>query len=372
MPKRSKPAKSRTPLSRERILKAALVLIDKEGVEGLSMRTVAAKLGVEAMSLYRHVTDKSDLLLGVADLVLSEVDVPPPGTPWREAMRSRALSAREAFIRHPSSALVVESCATMTPSRLRYCDAITGLLMADGFDPTLAYQAFLLLDSYVYGFTMQELSWPHPKPPDLVPNQVEVPPAMFPNFARVMTAVMAKVGQVGLVQSYADEFRFGLELVLDSLERQRGERRTDRASRDVSAPPATIFDAFANATKLIEWLPPNTMKGRALEYDFRVGGQYRIELRYTEGERGKTTEHADVSSGRFIAIEPNQRIVQTVVFDSKDPAFAGEMRMTWTFEPSKKGTKVTVTAENVPRGITEADHAEGLRASLENLARFVK
>lgn len=108
----------------------------------------------------------------------------------------------------------------MTPSRLRYCDAITGLLMADGFDATLAYRAFLLLDSYVYGFTMQDLSWPRPEAPDVVPAQVEVPPAAFPNFARVMTAVMASVGERGLTQSYADEFRFGLELVLDSLERQ--------------------------------------------------------------------------------------------------------------------------------------------------------
>ena len=224
MAKRSRSAKTRAPLSRERILKTALVLIDKEGFAGLSMRTVAKKLGVEAMSLYRHVADRSDLLLGVADLVLSEVEVPLPGTPWREAMRRRALSAREAFIRHPSSALIVESCATMTPSRLRYCDAITGLLMADGFDATLAYQAFLLLDSYVYGFTMQELAWPHPKAPDVVPAQVEVQPVEFPNFARVMTVAMAKVGERGLVQSYEDEFRFGLELVLDSLERQQQSR----------------------------------------------------------------------------------------------------------------------------------------------------
>lgn len=229
MPK-SKPRKSRAraPLSRERVLEAALAIVDAEGVAALSMRTVAAKLGVEAMSLYRHVQDKGDLLLGVADLVLSEVEVPPPGTRWREAMRRRALSAREVFLRHPSSALVVESCATMTPSRLRYSDAIMGLLMADGFDATLAYRAFLLLDSYVYGFTMQELSWPRPTGPQLVPAQVPVSPEQFPHFAKVLSSVMSKVGARGLVQSYADEFRFGLELVLDALERQRasGGRRS--------------------------------------------------------------------------------------------------------------------------------------------------
>lgn len=220
-PRKAKKSRARLPLTRERVVKAALALVDEGGVEALSMRTLAAKLGVEAMSLYRHVSGKEDLLLGVADLVLSEIEVPPPGTPWREAMRRRALSAREVFLRHPSSALVVESCATMTPSRLRYSDAITGLLMADGFDPTLAYRAFLLLDSYIYGFTMQELSWPQPAAPGEVPAQVEVSPERFPHFAAVMGAVMSKVGAQGLAASYAEEFRFGLELVLDALERQR-------------------------------------------------------------------------------------------------------------------------------------------------------
>lgn len=218
----------REPLTRERVVRAALALVDEGGLEALSMRTVAGKLGVEAMSLYRHVTGKDDLLNGVADLVLSEVEVPPKGTPWREAMRRRALSAREVFLRHPSGALVVESCATMTPSRLRYSDTIMGLLMADGFDATLAYRAFLLLDSYVYGFTMQELSWPHPASPGEVPAQVEVPPDRFPHFAAVMGVVMSRVGKRGLVQSYADEFRFGLELVLDALERQRSSKKGSR------------------------------------------------------------------------------------------------------------------------------------------------
>lgn len=219
--KKTTKSRTRTPLTRERVVKAALTLVDKRGIEALSMRTVAAKLGVEAMSLYRHVSGKEDLLLGVADLVLSEIEVPPPGTPWREAMRRRALSAREVFLSHPSSAIVVESCATMTPSRLRYSDAIMGLLRADGFDTTLAYRAFLLLDSYIYGFTMQELSWPHPRSPEEMPEQIEIPPEQYPHFAAVMGAVMSTVGVHGLVQSYAEEFRFGLELVLDALERER-------------------------------------------------------------------------------------------------------------------------------------------------------
>ncbi len=218
----AKVAKPRTPLSRQRVLKTALALADKGGLEALSMRRVAAKLGVEAMSLYRYVADKDDLVLGVADLVLSEIDVPPPGTPWRDAMRRRALSAREVFLRHPSAAIVVESCTTMTPARLAYADAIIGLLCADGFDATLAYRAFLLLDSYIYGFTMQELSWPRPTSPKELPMQVDVPADRFPHFAAVMAAVMGEVGERGLVASYAEEFRFGLELLLAALECERG------------------------------------------------------------------------------------------------------------------------------------------------------
>ncbi len=201
------------------MLRTALTLVDEAGVDALSMRTVAGKLGVEAMSLYRHVADKQDLLLGVADLVVAEIEVPPQGTSWRAAMLRRADSAREVFLRHPHSTLLVESCATMTPARLAYADGILGLLVAGGFDAALAYRAFLTLDSYVYGFVMQELGWPHPSSGDDGPPLPDVSPERFPHFAAVITVVMAKVGSRGLVASYADEFHFGLELVLDALER---------------------------------------------------------------------------------------------------------------------------------------------------------
>lgn len=226
--KPSKPTKSpkhtdRLPLSRERVVEAALALVDQGGIEALSMRAVAAELGVEAMSLYRHVADREDLVLALSDRVLSEVELPPPGTPWRDAMRARARSTREVFLRHPCPAIVVEACATLTPARLASSDAVVGLLLADGFDPALAYRAFLLLDSYVYGFTLQELGWPHPSSPAEMPAQAPVPPERFPHFAAVMGAVMSRVGEVGLVRSYADEFDFGLELMLDALERRRGK-----------------------------------------------------------------------------------------------------------------------------------------------------
>ncbi len=152
------------------------------------------------------------------------------------------------------------------------------------------------------------------------------------------------------------------------------EGRTDSASLEIGATPEKLYAAFADPLKLMEWLPPGTMTGRALEYDFREGGRYRIALTYDEtasADAGKTQGRSDVSTGRFLALEPARRIVQSVEFESADAAFAGEMVMTWLFEPTTTGTKVTITAENVPAGISQADHDAGLRSSLENLAKFV-
>jgi uncharacterized protein YndB with AHSA1/START domain len=152
------------------------------------------------------------------------------------------------------------------------------------------------------------------------------------------------------------------------------QHRTDTAALEIAAKPERIYDAFSNPEVLMRWLPPSSMTGRALEYDFREGGRYRIELTYEDdgpGNAAKTSDKTDVSSGRFVALERGKRIVQTVEFDSTDPAFAGEMTMTWSFDPAATGTRVTVTAENVPPGISKADHDEGLRASLANLGRHM-
>jgi uncharacterized protein YndB with AHSA1/START domain len=142
----------------------------------------------------------------------------------------------------------------------------------------------------------------------------------------------------------------------------------------MAAEPAAIYAAFADPAELMKWLPPGTMTGHADEYDFREGGRYRIALTYDDAApstSGKTRERTDVSTGRFVSLEPGKRIVQSVEFDSSDPAFGGEMIMTWSLEPTARGTRVTVTAENVPPGISQADHDEGLRSSLENLARHL-
>jgi uncharacterized protein YndB with AHSA1/START domain len=151
--------------------------------------------------------------------------------------------------------------------------------------------------------------------------------------------------------------------------------RTDTATRLIHASPDAIYRAFVDAKLLMAWLPPEGMSGRVLLFEPWERGRYRIELTYETAMipdgAGKTTGRTDISSGRFLALEPGRRIVQSVEFESDNAAFAGEMSLTWSLEPAGEDTKVIVTAENVPSGISAEDHAAGLASSLENLARFV-
>ena len=150
--------------------------------------------------------------------------------------------------------------------------------------------------------------------------------------------------------------------------------RRDTASLVVKANPAAVYRAFGDADSLMAWLPPGNMTGRAIEYDFREGGRYRIELQFDQSESnasGKTTGNTDISAGRFVSLKPERCIVQTVEFESSDPLLAGEMIMNWSFEPVAEGTWVTVSAENVPAGIDHEDHIAGLQSSLKNLAKYL-
>src|SRR5205809_6978122 len=118
----------RIPLSRQRVLRAAVALADRGGVGSLSMRRLAQELGVEAMSLYHHVANKDDILDGIVDVVFSEIDLPPGDADWRAAMRQRAVSARQALRRHPWAAALMESRSTPGPANLRHHDAVLGIL----------------------------------------------------------------------------------------------------------------------------------------------------------------------------------------------------------------------------------------------------
>lgn len=150
--------------------------------------------------------------------------------------------------------------------------------------------------------------------------------------------------------------------------------RTDTASRLIYASSERIYEAFTDGSTLMQWLPPHGMTGRALEYRFEEGGQYRIELRYGDEMQGsgKTTDRTDVTKGRFVELVAGRRIRQTVEFESDDKAFSREMTMIWAFDPAPQGTSVSVTADNVPSGISKEDHDKGLTLSLEQLATFVE
>ena len=210
---------ARTPLSRERILNAAVAIADERGVAAVTMREVASALSVEAMSLYNHVSNKESLLDGMVDLVIEEIDLPQGLTAWREAMRRRAVSAREVFDRHPWLPLLLDSRQSSGPARLHYYDWVLGILIEAGFSLDGAAGAFSLLDSYIYGFGIQASNLSGAD--DMTPEErteafrAAIPAEQYP-YLNQMTMHAMETGY----DPEAD-FNFGLALVLDGLERAR-------------------------------------------------------------------------------------------------------------------------------------------------------
>jgi AcrR family transcriptional regulator len=211
----------RAPLSRERALTAAIALADADGIEALTMRKLATALGVEAMSLYHHVANKSDILDGMVDLVFAEIDLPVEATDWTTAMRQRAQSLRATLLRHPWAIGIMESRSAPGPATLRHHDAVIGCCRRAGFSVEMSAHAFSLLDSYIYGFVLQEINLPFTDTDDLVEVLEGMVPEDFaqdyPHFAELTSEYVLRPGY-----SYADEFAFGLGLVLDGLARAAG------------------------------------------------------------------------------------------------------------------------------------------------------
>ena len=154
--------------------------------------------------------------------------------------------------------------------------------------------------------------------------------------------------------------------------------RVDTASVQVLAPAAQVFRAFADPLAMVAWLPPEGMSGQMLTFDFTAGGGYRMRLTYpaTAYGAGKTSADADDVDVRFVRIVPEACIEEAVRFESDDPAYAGEMRITWLLAPSGDGegatTRVTVRCEQVPRGVDAAEHVAALQCTLVQLAAFVE
>ena len=208
--------KPREPLSRQRAIEAAVALADRQGIDGLSMRRLAKELGVEAMSLYHHVANKDDILDGMVDAVFAEIEVPRDAADWRSAMRDRAVSQRAALLRHPWALNLMESRTSPGTETLRHHDAVIGVGLDAGLDLTLVAHAIALLDAYVYGFVLQELTLPFDDGDAIEPVIEEtldgMDPAQFPHLARMAGEHVLQPGY-----RFADEFDFGLDLVLDGL-----------------------------------------------------------------------------------------------------------------------------------------------------------
>ncbi len=213
----------RKPLSRERVLDTALLLADSHGLEKVTMRAVAEQLGVEAMSLYRHVANKGEILDGLIERVVEEMGFPDPHMPWREALRSRAHSARAVLLRHRWAAMLLESRPTPGPSRMRLHERVLTHLCEAGFSTELAFLVFLTLDSFIYGFTMQEI-WSPFAAETRVESIAAYAPVLtgFPQLTQVMKFLSSpqRARAHGAAQPAAD-FEFGLELLLDGFERAR-------------------------------------------------------------------------------------------------------------------------------------------------------
>jgi AcrR family transcriptional regulator len=211
---------SRVPLSKERVLRAAVLVADQGGVASLTMRKLAETLGVEAMSLYYYVADKDEILDGMVDLVFGEIDLPSREADWKAAMRQRAISARDALTRHPWAIGVMDSRPNPGPATLRHHDAVIGNLRQAGFPIALAAHAFSVIDSYVYGFALQALNLPFDTSEELekVAEAMlrEMPADEYPYLTEMIVEHALQPGY-----SYADEFEFGLDLILDGLERAR-------------------------------------------------------------------------------------------------------------------------------------------------------
>ena len=211
-------AESRVPLSRERVLSAAVALADEGGIEALTMRKLARELGVEAMSLYYHVANKDDILDGMVDVVFGEIDLPAGEIGWKAAMRQRAISTRKVLSLHPWATSMMQSRPNPGPALLHHHNWVIGTLRESGFSIELTAHAFSAMDAYIYGFSLQEETLPFDSAED-VAAIVEAfleqfPVDEYPHLAELSVEHIMKPGY-----DYADEFDFGLKLILDGLER---------------------------------------------------------------------------------------------------------------------------------------------------------
>ena len=213
------PVPPRRRLTRERVLDAALVVADSGGLGSLTIRSLARQLDVKPMTVYYHVANKSEILDALVDRVFAEIELPDPGGDWRREMERRAHSARDVLARHRWAIGLLESRTRPGPANLRHHDTVLATLRRAGFSAALTAHAYALLDSYVYGFALQEAALPFEGPGSVSevaePMMELMTTGEYPNLADMATSYYLQPGY-----DFGDEFRFGLDLVLDGIERR--------------------------------------------------------------------------------------------------------------------------------------------------------
>jgi AcrR family transcriptional regulator len=222
--------KKRAPLSRERVLRSAVDIADTAGIGALTIRSLAQRLGVKPMSIYYYVPNKSAILDGIVDLIFSEIEVPEAGGDWRSELVRRASSARRVLSRHHWAIGLMESRRSPGPATLRHHDAVLGTLRKAGFTVEMTAHAYALLDSYVYGFALQEAALPFTGPDTAAevaePMMQQFPADAYPHLVELTTEYIMQPGY-----DFGDEFEFGLNVILDALTRSIPENTAGKAPR---------------------------------------------------------------------------------------------------------------------------------------------
>ncbi len=206
----------RAPLTRERVLLAAVRLADADGIGALTMRSLADALGVKPMAIYHHVANKDGILDGIVDVVFAEIEQPPVEAPWRPALASRTASVRDVLRRHPWAVGLMESRRAPGPATLRHHDTTIALLRHAGFTHAAIAHAMAFLDAYVYGFAVQEMSLPFDGPTEVADLAEEVlaqmPTEEYPSFVEFAIEHVLQPGY-----DFGDEFDIGLTMALDGI-----------------------------------------------------------------------------------------------------------------------------------------------------------
>jgi len=205
-------------MSRDRVLRGALAVADRGGLAGLTIRSLAAELGVKPMTVYYYVANKEEILDGLVDLVFSEIELPTVGGEWRTQISRRAHSARLALRRHPWAIPLLESRTAPGPATLRHHDAVLGTLRRAGFSREATAHAYAVLDAFVYGYAIQEASLPFEGPDGVGdvagPIMELMSSGEYPHMVEMATSYYLQPGY-----DFGNEFQYGLDLVLDGLSR---------------------------------------------------------------------------------------------------------------------------------------------------------